>query len=79
VPADEAGAVHKEMMSLQTRHLPTLMAGVALEGVLLLELVVLPAGAGRGAEVVPEVVDEDGADGAAMLPRLRNLRIRFRI
>jgi len=25
------------------------------------------------------VDEEDGADGAAMLPRLRNLRIRFRI
>jgi hypothetical protein len=75
VPADEAGAVHKEMMSLQTRHLPTLMAGVALEVTVL--LVVLPAaGAVRGAEVVGE---EDVADGAAMLPRLRNLRIRFRI
>jgi len=74
VVADEAGAVHKQMMSLPTRHLPTLMAGVALQ-------VAVPpaAGAVRVAEVVPEVVDEDGADGAAMLPRLRNLRIRFRI
>jgi hypothetical protein len=67
----EAGAVHKEMMSLPTRHLPTLMAGVAV-------LVVVPpaAGAGRVAEVVDE---EDGAEGVAMLPRPRNLRIRFRI
>jgi hypothetical protein len=72
VPADEEDAVHKEMMSLQTRHLPTLMAGVALE------VVVLPlaAGAVRVAEVVDE---EDAADEAVMLPRLRNLRIRFRI
>jgi hypothetical protein len=70
VLADEAGAVHKEMMSLQTRHLPTLMAGMALV------VVPLAAGAVRVAEVVDE---EDAADGAAMLPRLRNLRIRSRI
>jgi hypothetical protein len=75
VVADEAGAVHKEMMSLPIQHLPMLMAGVAL-GVVLLRGVPLAARAVRVAEVADE---EDAADGAAMLPRLRNLRIRFRI
>jgi hypothetical protein len=47
--------------------------------VVLLLAVPLPAGAGRAAEAAEVVDEEDGEDGAAMLPRLRNLRIRFRI
>ena len=47
------------------------MAGVALE-----VAVLMVVGAVRVAEVVDE---EDAADGAAMLPHLQNLRIRFRI
>ena len=72
--ADEAGAVHKETMSLPTRHLPTLMAAVAV-----LVVVPLAPGAVRVAEVAEGADEEDGADGVAMLPLPRNLRIRFRI
>jgi hypothetical protein len=72
VPADEEGAVHKQMMLLPTRHLPTLMAGVALEVVVLQLVLVLPLaeGAVRVAEVLEVVDAEDAADGAAMLPHL---------
>ena len=81
--ADAAGAVHKQMMSLPTRHLPTLTAVVALVVVplplVVLLLVVLELLPPAGAVGVAEVVDEeDVADVGAML-RLRNLRIRFRI
>ena len=68
---DGEDVAHKPMMLLQTRHLPTSMAGMALLGVL------PPAAAVVGAALVE--AEEAVADVAAMLPPLRNLPIRFRI